>query len=202
MLLPLLFAVIPGIAIGWLVGGRLSQLGRLRIQGLWLIVVGLAIQVVAMGYVGRSWGAVLTYRPAIILGTYLLVLVGLLRNVRLPGMQIIALGFVLNFLVIAANGGGMPVSYSTLAASGQAYLVNGQQTGQYVAQSKDVLLPKDQTRLWVLSDVFLTPPPLTRAASLGDFLTYAGVAVVIAFAMRRPAGETEAGVIEEVAAGA
>lgn len=54
MLLPLLLAVMPAVAIGWAMKGRLSGLAQLRLQWIWLIVTGLAVQVVAMGYVGRS----------------------------------------------------------------------------------------------------------------------------------------------------
>ncbi len=178
------------------------QLGRLRLSSFWLILLGLAIQTVAMGYIGRSWAGAAAYRPEIIIGSYVLVLIGLWRNVRVPGMQVVALGFLLNFLVIVANGGGMPVSYETLQASGQGYLVANQQPGQYVAQSKDVLLPRESARLWWLGDIFVTPPPVTRAASLGDFATYLGVAIVIVFAMRQTGGPVRMELSKRMATGA
>ncbi len=190
MLLPLLLSVIPAILIGWALGGRLSALAQLNLKWTWLIVAGLAVQVVAMGYVGRSWGVVAANRPAIIIGTYLLVLVGLARNWRIPGMFVVALGFGLNFAVILANGGQMPVTREIMEASGQGWLIADTREGQPVNQSKDVLLARQDTRLWLLSDVFITPPPVRRAASLGDFVTYAGVAAAIVLCMRR--GRTEA----------
>ncbi len=187
MLLPLLLAVMPAVAIGWAMKGRLSGLAQLRLQWIWLIVTGLAVQVVAMGYVGRSWLLVGANRPAIIVATYVLVLVGLARNWRVPGMAVIALGFAMNFAAIAANGGQMPVTRETIEASGQGWLVTGVGEGQPVYQSKDVLLPKDQTRLWALTDIFVTPPPVRRAVSFGDFVTFAGVALIIIAAMRKAA---------------
>jgi hypothetical protein len=187
MLLPLLLAVIPAVAIGWVMKGRLSGLAQLRLQWIWLIVAGLAVQVVAMGYVGRSWLLVAANRPAIIVATYFLVLVGLARNWRVPGMAVIALGFAMNFAAIAANGGQMPVTRETIEASGQGWLLTDVGQGQPVYQSKDVLLPKDQTRLWALTDIFVTPPPVRRAVSFGDFVTFAGVALIIIAAMRKAA---------------
>jgi hypothetical protein len=184
MLLPLLLSVIPAILIGWALKGRLTALAQLPLRWVWLIVAGLAAQVVAMGYVGRGWSVVADHRPAIIVGTYLLVLVGLARNWRVPGMAVVGLGFALNFTVIAANGGQMPVTRETIQASGQGWLLDSVSEGQPVPQSKDVLLPKDQTRLWALSDAFITPPPVRRAASLGDFVTFAGVGLVIVLSMR------------------
>lgn len=114
-------------------------------------------------------------------------LVGLARNWRVPGMAVIALGFAMNFAAIAANGGQMPVTRETIEASGQGWLVTGVGEGQPVYQSKDVLLPKDQTRLWALTDIFVTPPPVRRAVSFGDFVTFAGVALIIIAAMRKAA---------------
>src|SRR5690242_19154518 len=171
MLLPLLLSVIPAVLIGWALKGRLTALAELRLRWIWLIVAGLAVQVVAMGYVGRSWTFVTANRPAIIIGTYLLVVIGLARNWRVPGMAVVALGFALNFAVIVANGGQMPVTRETIEASGQGWLLTETTEGQPVLHSKDILLPKDQTRLWALSDIFITPPPVRRAASLGDFVT-------------------------------
>lgn len=192
MLLPLLLSVIPAILIGFALKGRLSGLAQLNLKWVWLIVAGLAVQVVAMGYVGRSWSFVAANRPAIIIGTYCLVLIGLARNWRIPGMMVVALGFGLNVTVIVANGGQMPVTRETMQASGQGWLVADTQDGQPVYQSKDVLLPKQDTRLWALSDIFITPPPVRRAASLGDFVTYAGVALVIVMTMRRSKPATAA----------
>jgi len=168
MLLPLLLSVIPAVLIGWAFKGRLTALAELPLRWIWLIVAGLAVQV-----------------AAIIIGTYLLVVIGLARNWRVPGMAVVTLGFALNFAVILANGGQMPVTRETIEASGQGWLLTETTEGQPILQSKDVLLPKGQTHLWALSDIFITPPPVRRAASIGDFVTYAGVALVIVAAMRR-----------------
>lgn len=185
MLFLLLALVVPGFVLGWACKGRLRGLSQLGLRSIWLVLLGLVVQVVAMGYAGRSWPWVAQYRPAIIVGTYLLVLVGLWRNWRVPGMAVVGLGFALNFAVILANGGQMPVTRQTITASGQGWALAGMHDGQPVWQSKDVLLRQDETRLWPLSDVIVTPPPHPRAASVGDFVAYAGIGLVIFLAMFR-----------------
>lgn len=190
MRLSLLYSIAPAILIGWALRGRLIGLAQLRFRWIWLVVAGLVVQVVAMGLVGRDWSFVAAHRPAIIIATYVLILVGLGRNWRVPGMAVVAIGFGLNFLVIAANGGQMPVSRETMDASGQGWAVANLQQGQPILESKDVLLAQENTRLWQLSDVIITPPPVRRAASVGDFATYAGVWLVIVLAMRRASERT------------
>ncbi|HLG70659.1 MAG TPA: DUF5317 domain-containing protein [Chloroflexota bacterium] len=159
-------------------------LAQLRLRGLWLIVAGLAAQVVAAVSAG-SWPAVANFRPAIIVVAYLLVLAGLARNWRIPGMLIVLLGFAMNFAPILANGGQMPVSRETMEAAGEGGLVANVAEGQPVFGSKDVLLSQEHTRLWMLSDTLIIPPPIRRVVSWGDFVTYAGMAYVIVLAMRR-----------------
>ncbi len=185
MVLPLLFSIVPALIAGLLLRGRLSGIAQLQLKWMWLVLAGLMVQIVAMGYVGRSWSFAADHRPAIIIGTYLAVLAGLIRNFRVPGMAVVALGFALNFAAIVANGGQMPVTRDIIEASGQSWLIDGTQSGEPVWQSKDVLLPKEDTRLWVLTDIFITPPPVRRAAAIGDFVTYAGVGLLIVFAMKR-----------------
>ena len=48
------------------------------------------------------------------------VLAALLRNARIPGLPIVALGAFSNLLAIVANGGYMPASPEAMAAVGKA----------------------------------------------------------------------------------
>src|SRR5438067_166608 len=178
MLVPLLMAAVPATVIGWLLGGRLTGLARLRFRAYWMIVGGLVGQAVAITAVSLPSAGVLPARPALIVGSYVVILLGLWRNRHIPGMALVFLGFALNFLAISANGGEMPVTYEALLSTEQPYLVQGPEPGQHVARSKDILLTREQTRLWPLTDVLETPWPLRRAASIGDFSALAGIACV------------------------
>ena len=96
-------------------------------------------------------------------------------NLRLTGIRIIAIGVLLNFAVIAANGGLMPVSPETadrVSAGGQIQEVS---LGSPVPNSKDILLEREDTRLWWLSDT-LTLPRAGIAFSVGDVVILLGLA--------------------------
>ncbi len=86
-------------------------------------------------------------------------------------------GLLLNFLVIALNGGMMPLTPENaqhlIPAGSKVSLI----LGKRVASTKDILLEKAQTRLWFLGDVFLLPKWLhyPLAFSPGDVLLSMGV---------------------------
>jgi hypothetical protein len=93
-------------------------------------------------------------------------------NRRLAGVWLLALGLGLNLLVMALNGGFMPISPQTAsrlvpadAQAALAALASGTRFGL-----KDILLLPAQTRLAWLSDWLLLPRgfPYQVAFSLGD----------------------------------
>lgn len=102
-------------------------------------------------------------------------LIGLfLLNHHLPGAKLFALGIFLNTAVIVANGGWMPVTPET------AHFVHPErQIELYVkpSNSKNIILPRSETNLWILSDIIrLTLPWRRNALSIGDLLLIAGIA--------------------------
>jgi len=91
-------------------------------------------------------------------------------NRRQPGFWALNVGLALNLLVIAANGGWMPVSPETvrvliLSAPAERWII-----GHHLGFGKDIVLPVLETRLWFLSDCLLLPPwvPYQVALSVGD----------------------------------
>jgi hypothetical protein len=181
----ILYAVVAGLAIGLLTGGRLARLGELRVRWLPLAVIGLGIQVALFSDLGGSLAGDLS--PLVYVASTVLVLAVVLANLRIPGLALVALGASLNLIAIIANGGSMPADPGALASLGKPI---EDATNSVVLD--DPVLP-------FLTDVFALPAwlPLANVFSIGDVLIGAGVAVAIVAGMRgrtgRPAESVRAG---------
>ena len=119
-----------------------------------------------------------------------LVFVWLNRGLR--GMPILMIGLVLNLLVIAANGGWMPISPVTAGnlpgGSDPEQATLGTRFGQ-----KDVLLLPEDTRLEFLSDRYLLPSWMhyATAFSLGDVFVAVGAFLLLARPRAAPTSRVE-----------
>jgi hypothetical protein len=174
----MLWAIPVGIGVGLLVGGKLAGLSALRFRWAWLAVVGLLIQVALFTPAGDALTG--GYGPAIYVVSTVAVFVAVLRNLRITGMPIVALGSISNIAAITANGGFMPADPAALATAG---LDPGSHTNSVVIENP---------ALQPLTDIFAIPAglPFANVFSIGDVLLGIGIVVVIAAAMRRrlPAG--------------
>lgn len=114
--------------------------------------------------------------PAVLVSSQGLLLLFSILNIRQPGMWLLGLGLTLNLLVIALNGGMMPISPETIQHLYPDASVGAWQVGQRLGVGKDVVLPVAQTRLWILSDHYTLPAWLGYkvAFSLGDGLIALG----------------------------
>jgi hypothetical protein len=171
-----LYAVLAGLLIGLLVGGRLSGLARLEFEWAPLIALGMAIQVALFSDpIASSVGGA---GPPIYVGSSLLVLAAVCRNWSITGLPIVAVGAASNLVAIIANGGYMPASAAALAAQGRD-APSVYSNSRYLAEP--ALAP--------LTDIFAMPSwiPLANVFSVGDILIAAGIAVAIVAAMRKGA---------------
>jgi uncharacterized protein DUF5317 len=170
----LLYAVVIGILVGFLMGGRLSGLGMLEFRWAPLALLGLAIQLLLFS--GPISDRVGDLGPVIYVGSTALVLIVVARNIRISGMPLVALGAASNLLAIVANGGYMPASPAAAAAAGR---VEATTYSNSAITESAVLAP--------LTDIFALPTwlPLSNVFSIGDVLIGVGVAMAIVVAMRR-----------------
>ncbi|MCV0403540.1 MAG: DUF5317 domain-containing protein [Chloroflexi bacterium] len=168
----MLYAMAAGTLAGWLAGGSLAALGDLRVRWAAFAVAGLLVQVVLFfGPVAERIGEL---GMPLYIGSTLVVLGVVVRNARVSGMAVIALGAAANLAAIAANGGAMPASPAALAVLGR---------GLNDGYSNSVI--SDSPALWMLTDIFAIPPPIPFANvfSIGDVLIALGVAWLIASTM-------------------
>ncbi|MGO9180483.1 MAG: DUF5317 family protein [Candidatus Limnocylindrales bacterium] len=171
----ILYAIVLGLLLGRLLGGRLDGLAGLSFRWVGVAIAGLAVQVVLfsapMSRDMRDIG------PLLYAASTGAVLVFVLVNLRIRGMAVVALGAGLNLLAIVANGGTMPASRAALAMAGLG------SSGGY-ANSRELTSPV----LGPLGDVFALPAgvPLANVFSVGDVLIALGIVLVIVAAMRLP----------------
>lgn len=174
------------VAIGYLSGGRLSNLTKLHIRWAPLAVVGLAMQVVSPP--GR-------WPLAMLFGSFVVLTILVAANRRIVGFWLILVGVALNFTVIALNS-GMPVSAQALTASGQQNMVS-ELTDNDDSHVKHHLVTGED-RLLFLGDVIAIASPVAQVISLGDIFVYGGVAVVMIVGMRYRANQEPVSTVRDV----
>jgi len=172
----LLYAIALGILAGMVRGGSLAALGAVRFAWAPLAVAGLLFQLALFSSpVATRVGDA---GPPLYVGSTLLVLAALLRNVRLPGLALVALGAALNLAAILANGGAMPSSPEAWRIlDGVARVPAGEYTNSVLADAG--------TRLAFLGDIFVLPRPipLANVFSIGDVCIALGVVLFLVRAM-------------------
>jgi hypothetical protein len=164
--------VVVAIIAGYLSGGSLREFPTVHTRLWWLALVGVAMQLVTGPGVLETW---------LLLGSFVVLLIYVTANLRAPGYALILLGLLLNFAVIAANG-GMPVTREALVASGQADTLPELERG---GDRQRHFLAGDGTRLYDLGDMFALGSPVNQVVSIGDVFVYQGIAWFIVMAMRR-----------------
>ncbi len=159
--------LIPGL-LGLLVGrirrGRVVNLSSLHFKRLYVLYISLILQLLVGKVNMGTWG------PYVMVVSYLLLLVFLGGNLHLPGMCPTFVGIFLNTMVIAVNGGQMPVALEFLGLPLQPEMLSA-------LRGKHILLTA-ATRLPLLADII----PLKidflsyyRLYSIGDVLQMVGV---------------------------
>jgi len=173
----LAYAIIFLIILAVLFRRDLSALGQISYRGGWKFagaVLGLFIlQAVMVIYAPGQ-----TILQMVILTSSQIALIFLfLFNHHVPGAKLFAVGIALNVLVMVANGGWMPVTPET------SHFVHPdrpivEQTR--ASSSKNIILPRSETNLWILSDIIRVTLPWRRnAVSIGDVLLIMAVAQFI-----------------------
>lgn len=168
MSLSLIIALIVALVAGLLRGGSLESLGGTRVRWIALLLAGLVVQLVF-----DIWdppGLTNDGALAVLLLSNLAVFAFVLINWELPGMLLVAVGLLLNTVVITANQ-AMPVSASAADTAGI----------EPPSSDTDDLkheLAGDDTILGFLGDV-IPVPGLGEVLSIGDIALALGVGRVV-----------------------
>jgi uncharacterized protein DUF5317 len=176
----ILYAVLIGLVVGLVLGGRPLALAEITFRWWPLIVIGFVGQLALFSVQVSSW--IGDAGPPLYVVTTLMVGAAVLRNLGLPGMPLIVAGAICNMAAILANGGYMPATAEALAAIGKT-------TTTLYTNSRI----EPEPALPFLIDRFALPSwlPMTNVYSVGDVLLGVGVAVLIVVTMRR--GRRQAG---------
>jgi hypothetical protein len=162
-----------GLARAW-GGGRQLTPPSLRLA--WLVLVAFLPQWLAF-YLPATRRLIPDGLAATaLISSQMLLLIFAWFNRDQPGLWALGLGLALNLLVIALNGGLMPISPDVVARLAPEAPPGTWQIGHRLGAGKDIVLPVAATQLRWLSDCFLLPRwfPYRAAFSLGDVLIAVG----------------------------
>ncbi len=169
-------AVLGAVVIGLVRGGDLRRLAHVPLRWGGLTLVSFALQIYLIYFPESVSEGLLSPRVGLLLLSYVLLFAVVWQNRTLPGLGLIALGFTANLAVMVANGGYMPITAEALTQVGHARNILAPGAGARVAATKDIVLPREMTVAWWLSDIFVLPPPfpIPSVFSIGDLLIAVG----------------------------
>jgi hypothetical protein len=154
-----------------LTGGSLARLADIRLRGLWIPMIALAVQVIITVVVPTGS---MTLHRGLHVASYVMIGLFLWANRRLPGIGLLTLGAACNAIAIFANLGVMPASRSAERLAGLS-----------LRAGFDNSAPVQHAHLSWLGDVIPWPGPLHNVLSVGDLLIFAGTAVFLHRCCRR-----------------
>ncbi|HEY3073083.1 MAG TPA: EAL domain-containing protein [Candidatus Limnocylindrales bacterium] len=177
----ILYALAAGLMVGRLAGGRFDRIAAIRLRWAPLAVAGFAAQLALFSSLGTSLPSGIG--PVLYVASTGAVLAVVVRNAKLAGFRLIALGAASNLAAIVANGGYMPTTEAALQAVGRGMSEGYSNSVTAPAPALDLLVDRFAMPHWL---------PLANVFSVGDVLIGAGIAVAIAFAMRGPQADLRA----------
>ena len=152
-------AIIISLILGFIRGGKLKRFRFLNHRTIWIFVLGALIQYMLI-FLNKieeleGLGRILEYNMQLQIISYILILVGLLTNIRFRSLWIILLGYISNLLVIAFNGWERPDMLNELLSEGVKFPFLGG------------------------TILFSEPYPIPRIVSLGDLIISFGIFGII-----------------------
>ncbi|MGH8942765.1 MAG: DUF5317 domain-containing protein [Acidimicrobiia bacterium] len=167
------------LAMAVLRGGRLTNLGDIELRAWWLLLIALGLQVGTIWLPDAEWAEGLGL--AMVLTSYGLLMALVVLNRNRTGMWLAGLGVLMNFTVIAVNGGMPVLAEAAEVASGFTVTVPDL-SGSF----KHVILDSG-SNLTAFADVIpLRIGGIGQVISLGDVFLAVGLGRFLEHDLRRP----------------
>jgi len=167
------------LAVAMMRGGRLVNLGDIELRGWWLLMLALLLQLGTNWLPDETWSARAGLAMMLLSFGALMLMVTMNRSA--PGMWIAGLGVLMNFLVIALNGGMPVLAGAAEVASGFTVSVPD------LADSyKHVLLDEGSVLTFFADVIPLRLAGIGEVISLGDIFLALGLGIFLEHELRRP----------------
>ncbi len=171
------------LIVGKIRGGRFYNIGTEVIKGWAFIVASFLLQYICIFLARRGYNFIKANILYIHFLSYVLLIIGIILNIKKLPFKIILIGVLLNFLVIFSNDGQMPVSKDALVNVGLLKNIGLIENGSNI--SHKLIDPK--TNLWFLADIFTMgkKPFFPSVFSIGDVFISVGAFIYIQILMLR-----------------
>lgn len=169
------------LVLGKLRGGKFKNILNIEVKLWWLITVAGLIEFIASWIRMRELGSVWQIIDANIFWihfiTYSLLIIVLFLNRFQKGFILLLIGTLLNFAVIMANDGRMPVEIDSVQHLMSAEIVEALESGSDLTHTELTA----STRLKILGDIIHLPKPypFPKSLSVGDLFIIAGLFILI-----------------------
>lgn len=165
----LLTSLLIALTFALIRGGSIRSFARIELRCPFLILASLALKALIFS---APWKAAVGSQDTLSRILYILsmalVLGGIYFNRHIPGVKLMGLGVLLNFVVVAANGGYMPVSVAGVEKLQVSPLPGTTVLNEPQTQA---MVVTESTRLWFLGDVISLPHSLpVKMISVGDIV--------------------------------
>lgn len=175
-------AVIIGIILGVIGNGKISNITDMRIRGLILVILSVAVQISPIFLVKiQALRPYLSIFPFIAL---VLMTLAVFLNISRKGMKIILIGSLLNILVMASNNFYMPIDFSSLEWAGLSPLLESIKSGSiigYMNIEASNLIGTYLGKILPLPSFY----PLSKVLSIGDIVITLGIILFFRGEMRK-----------------
>lgn len=175
----LAIVIFVALAVAVLRGGRLVNLSDIELRAWWLLFLALGLQLGTNYLPDRGWSAWVGL--TMVLLSFFLLMIMVVLNRSKPGMWIAGLGVLMNFVVIAVNG-GMPVLAGAVEVASGFTVSDPDLSGTFMHVPLD-----ESSRLTFFADVIpLRLIGIGEVISVGDLFLALGLGTFLEHELRRP----------------